>query len=383
MTARLDLGLLTYSAKPRGSVVHAAQLAEALCARGHDVTLYALDKDGQGFYRPLRCPFVGIPAAPAPADTQQLVAQRIAEVAAFATRGGLRHRLLHAQDCLVASGLLAARAALGRATIRRTVHHVERFESAYLEHCQQRSIAEADLCLTVSRATRAAVARAYGRDCQIVGNGVDLERFLQTPVAAGALLRARLGIAPCAPLVVSIGGVEPRKNSDRMLTAFLQARAVRPDLRWVIAGGASIFEHAAYRAAFSERLTKLDQASRDAIVQVGVISEAELAALLRAADVLMHASLHEGFGLAVMEAMASDARVVVSRGEPFDEFVDDGCAVRVRADDHEEISRGLLVALHDDAAARARARARCEAHTWSRCAERHELAYAVTGDRAV
>jgi glycosyltransferase involved in cell wall biosynthesis len=223
----------------------------------------------------------------------------------------------------------------------------------------------------------------YGRDCQIVGNGVDLARFLQTPVAAGAALRARLGIAPSAPLVVSIGGGEPRKNTDRMLTASMQARAVRSDLRWVIAGGASIFDHAAYRAAFAERLTKVDQASRDAILQVGVISEADLGALLRAADVLMHASLHEGFGLAVLEAMASDARVVVSRGEPLDEFVDDACAVRVRADDHEEIFRGLLVALNDDAATRARVRARCEAHAWSRCAERHELAYAGTGDRAI
>ena len=46
MSALPAVAVLTYSAKPRGSVVHTAQLAEALTVRGHDVTLYALDKDG-------------------------------------------------------------------------------------------------------------------------------------------------------------------------------------------------------------------------------------------------------------------------------------------------------------------------------------------------
>ena len=41
-----SIGIFTYSTKPRGSVVHATYLAEALSRRGHDVTLYALSKAG-------------------------------------------------------------------------------------------------------------------------------------------------------------------------------------------------------------------------------------------------------------------------------------------------------------------------------------------------
>jgi hypothetical protein len=51
----LSIGIFTYSVRPRGSVVHAAALAEALADRGHEVTLYALRKPGDNFYRPLRC----------------------------------------------------------------------------------------------------------------------------------------------------------------------------------------------------------------------------------------------------------------------------------------------------------------------------------------
>jgi len=42
----LSIGIFTYSSKPRGSVVHAAHLAEALQRRGADVTLYALSNRG-------------------------------------------------------------------------------------------------------------------------------------------------------------------------------------------------------------------------------------------------------------------------------------------------------------------------------------------------
>ena len=51
---RGSVGLFTYSTLPRGSVVHTAQLADALVDAGWDVTVYALDKDGRGFFRPLR-----------------------------------------------------------------------------------------------------------------------------------------------------------------------------------------------------------------------------------------------------------------------------------------------------------------------------------------
>src|SRR5258705_7220306 len=103
-----SVGLFTYSTKPRGSVVHAAYLAEALAARGHDVTLYALSKAGDRLYRELSCPVVYLGAEMAPSDPDALIAQRVREIAAGISLARPRHDVYHAEDCLVASGLLAS-----------------------------------------------------------------------------------------------------------------------------------------------------------------------------------------------------------------------------------------------------------------------------------
>src|SRR6185369_2456796 len=139
-----SIGLFTYSTKPRGSVVHATYLAEALTARGHDVTLYALSKAGDHLYRSVACPVVYLTAAAAPAEADALIAQRIREVAHGVAGLAPRHDVYHAEDCLVASGLLSLKSRLGVAPLVRTLHHLEHFESAYLRQCQRRSILEAD-----------------------------------------------------------------------------------------------------------------------------------------------------------------------------------------------------------------------------------------------
>jgi glycosyltransferase-like protein len=381
MTA-LSIGVFTYSTRPRGSVVHAAHLAEALHDAGQRVTLYALDKEGGGFFRPLRVPFVRVPARSAEPGSDALIAQRIAETADFIAAARPGHQLVHAQDCLVASGLIAARAALQGAVLCRTVHHVEEFESPYLQACQARSIREADLVLSVSAATRADVLRCYGRESLRVESGVDYARFAQA--GGGAELRQRLGISVHAKLLLSVGGVEPRKNSQIMLEAFARAHQAQPELRWLIAGGASIFEHAAYRAAFDAQLAALPASTRAAIIRLGVLDDRDMPALYAACDGLLHASLHEGFGLCVLEAMAANRPVLVSQGAPFDEYLDDTCAMRVDPRDVAALTDGIGQLCAPDPRRVEAARARALQFDWARCAARHVALYrsALSGPRA-
>ena len=51
MTRPLRIAMLTHSTNPRGGVVHALQLSEALTSLGHDVVLHAPDSKGEGFFR--------------------------------------------------------------------------------------------------------------------------------------------------------------------------------------------------------------------------------------------------------------------------------------------------------------------------------------------
>jgi glycosyltransferase-like protein len=372
-----SIGIFTYSTKPRGSVVHAAALAEALTRMGEDVTLYALGKGGASFYRPLRCRSVVVPAGDAPADVEALIRQRVDELATGCRASAARHDVLHAEDCLAANAILALRPPAAVAV--RTVHHVERFESPFLADCQRRSVLEVDAVFSVSRATQREVEREYGRSSARVHNGVDVARFAGPPPRGREWLRQRFGVSPEHTIVLSVGGVEPRKNTRTALAAAARVFAARRDASWIIAGGETIWDHSAYAEAFAGDVDGLAPDVARRVVRAGPLSEDDLTALYRLADVLLCPSKLEGFGLCVLEAAAAGAAVIVPGGEPFTEFLDDASAAFVDAASTDSVAVALAL-LVDDPGHRARvaasARARAARLTWDRSAEDHRRLYA-------
>jgi glycosyltransferase involved in cell wall biosynthesis len=146
----LQIALFTYSTKPRGSVVHTLELAEALHRLGHQVCIYALDKDGKGFDYPLSCDYQPIPAHPGSTKIDALIEQHIQEFVEYLKRCNPIYDCYHAQDCISANALFILRQELQIYHFVRTVHHIEDYSSPYLQQCQERSIREADLCLCVS-----------------------------------------------------------------------------------------------------------------------------------------------------------------------------------------------------------------------------------------
>ncbi len=79
MTRSLRIAMLAHSTNPRGGVVHAMELAEALTELGHTVVLHAPDARGTGFFRRTACPTAAFRVAPAPAGMTAMVEQRIAD----------------------------------------------------------------------------------------------------------------------------------------------------------------------------------------------------------------------------------------------------------------------------------------------------------------
>ncbi|MCQ4629247.1 MSMEG_0565 family glycosyltransferase [Shinella lacus] len=375
MTDRLRIAMLAHSTNPRGGVVHAMHLAEALTALGHAVVLHAPDAKGKGFFRQPTCGTAAFPVAAAPPDMTAMVEQRIADyISHFEQRANRGFDIFHAHDGISGNALATLKARGLIPGFARTVHHVDTFGDPRLVALQDRSIVEADLFFTVSTLWQKALGER-GMPAVVVGNGVDTERFAPTWSGEQTALRDRLGI-PSGPVFLSIGGVEKRKNTTAILEAFRQLRAVRPDAQLVIAGGASLLDHSAYQTEFRAELAAL--ASHAAAVHmIGPVADEDMPNLYRLADALVFPSLKEGFGLVVLEALASGIPAIVSSIPPFTEYLGADhalwCDPKHPASIADAMALALVPAIRErviprglDVAAR---------FSWRRVAESHLAAY--------
>jgi glycosyltransferase-like protein len=377
----LKIGLLTHSVNPRGGVVHTLELAHALHDAGHDVTVMAPASAGQQFFRPVRCATRLIPVGATPRDMVEMVGARIE--AFTASMGELltttHFDVLHTHDPIGANALanLQERGLIDGFV--RTVHHLEVFDDVQLMRWQERGFRAARQVFCVSRLWQSLLASKHGVQAAAVRNGLQRGRFSPERQRGDALLAQRLGVRTGAPVVLALGGVEERKNTLRLLQAFALLRASQPDAQLVIAGGASLLDHAQYERNFAA----LAQASGlligpgQPVVLTGALPDDDIPALYRLADVVAMPSLNEGFGLVTLEALASGVPIVVSRIAPFTEYLGD-------ADCHWADplrSASIVEALQDALASRSPARVAASAARlgnifgWAASATRHVQLY--------
>jgi glycosyltransferase-like protein len=373
--------MLTYSVRPRGGVVHALSVAGALAARGHDIELFAIAPPGTGFFRAPPVPAHVVPHVAPDAPFDERICALI-DAYADGLRAPLRDGgfdVVHAQDCLSANAALILRDEGAIEAVVRTVHHVDDFTSPSLIACQERSIAGPDHVLCVSAPWVERLRAEFGVEAELVANGVDAERF-RPARDAGERAAARDAAGLDDELaILTVGGIEPRKGSLTLLRAFAAARAALPERHPVllVAGGATLFDHRDEIGRFDALREELDL---DGDVRVlGPVTDAELEALYRAADLFALPSVKEGFGLAVLEALAAGLPAVVSDLDVFRTFLADGeSALMAPVGDERALAAALVRAAESPAlAARLRAGGREVAarHGWDRAATAHEAVY--------
>src|SRR6476646_2885588 len=175
MTAReLRIAILTHSINPRGGVVHALELGDALTRLGHEVVVHAPDPARAGFFRDTRCGTAAVPATPADVNVTTMVETRITDYLRYFDQPDTRRfDVWHAQDGISGNALATLKTNGVIAGFARTVHHVDTFQDPRLVALQKRAIATADELFVVSRIWQQALRRDFNREAAIVGNGVD------------------------------------------------------------------------------------------------------------------------------------------------------------------------------------------------------------------
>lgn len=165
----------------------------------------------------------------------------------------------------------------------------------------------------------------------VIPNGVD-PAFSPRPASEIALMRRLHGI-PTPYYLLSLGSMEPRKNTARLLAAWERiADRVADDVHLVIAGakGSSL--------VFSD--VSLDRIP-PRVHFTGYVEQSWLPALCSGAMALVYPSLYEGFGLPPLEAMACGTPVVTSSTTSIPEVTGDA-AVLVNPENVDAIADGML-----------------------------------------
>jgi len=190
-------------------------------------------------------------------------------------------------------------------------------------------------------------ARALGEHLQfprervrVVPIGIDTAVLRQPAPAVLREVLVRHGVHP-RPYVLNLGAAGPRKNQRGLLAAF--ARADLPPEWVLLLGGPRGADIEALRAE-ARKLGLPD----DRVLLPGRISEADLPVLLAGAALYCCSSLHEGFGIPVLEAQACGAPVLSSNRGALPETVGD-CGLLFDPADEAAFAAALARLVHDPA----------------------------------
>jgi glycosyltransferase involved in cell wall biosynthesis len=225
---------------------------------------------------------------------------------------------------------------------------------------QRKAAQKADHVIAVSHYAVEELVDCFGVDerrISVVPNGVD-EEWLDPPPAAE--VAATLDAHALRPgYFLFVGTLQPRKNVERVLEAYLALpRAVRDERQLVIVGNAGARSEALLR-----RIAAAVGEGAGVVWLNRLTDSGQLRHVYAGAGVFVFASLYEGFGIPVLEAFASGVPVVASNVTSLPE-VSAGAALEVDPLDAGAIGDAMLALVREPAL-----RTRCIAAGRARAAQ--------------
>jgi alpha-1,3-rhamnosyl/mannosyltransferase len=208
-----------------------------------------------------------------------------------------------------------------------------------------RAARSAERVICVSRATADDVVARYGvaeDRIRVIANAPSLP-IGDAPPPAGP------------PYLLAVGDLRAKKNLGRLVRAWQRLRAEGLEHRLVLAGQGQM-------------------AVPDGVELTGFADDARLDALMRGADLLVHPSLYEGFGLVVAEAMARGTPVAIADATALPETAGDA-AERFDPLDADDMAAAIRRALGRREELRALGLARAAEFSWEATAAATEAVY--------
>ena len=238
-----------------------------------------------------------------------------------------------------------------------------------LEQTIRPAIKKAQMLICISNAVRQELQQDFGIPddrIMVVHHGVD-PAF--TPISSARSVVCRsLGID--RPYLLFVGQMKLRKNIIRILEAFARLRERGLDVTLVLAGRRGHTTEGMDEVIARHNLT-------DHVIELGHVENKILPALYSAAEAFVFPSLHEGFGLPVLEAMACGTPVLTSNTSALPEIAGDA-ALLVDPASVDAIADGLASLLTDNCLRTrltAAGKARASKFTWQAAADQTMRVY--------
>lgn len=211
--------------------------------------------------------------------------------------------------------------------------------SRHLNRWVRHSVAQVDHVIAVSQTTARDLVELYKtppEKISVLYHGVTPEFHPSGDTAALAAIRSKYHLGQ-QPFILSVGTIQPRKNYQRLIRAFAQARA---DLLLVIAGSPGWQADEIFNEVRRHRLS-------DRVRFLGFVPDADLPLLYNAAILFIYPSLYEGFGLPALEAMACGTPVIASNRSSLPEVVG-AAGLLVDPFDAEAMTDAMVNLLYDE-----------------------------------
>lgn len=255
------------------------------------------------------------------------------------------------------------------------IHHSQhhpRERIAFMERHMPRTLSQAAAVITDSEFVRQEVIDILG---------VSAEKVTTVPLGIDASFHPREEAALLPVLqeyslsygtyLLVVATLEPRKNLLRLVEAYSRlAASLRNRYPLVLVGAKGWLSEALER-----RLTPLERKGQ--IHRLGYVSQQDLPVIYAGARAFALPSLYEGFGLPVLEAMASGVPVLTSNRSSLPEVVED-TGILVEPESVENISQGLERLLVDEifrVKAREKGLERARQFSWERCVDETVAVY--------
>ncbi len=218
-----------------------------------------------------------------------------------------------------------------------------------------RAIKRADKILTISKFSQEEISRVYHIPLQkITVNYIACNPIFYQPLSPDKIFKKlkKYGLSPGDDFIFYVGGFDIRKNIANLIKAYSSLAGSLADPPQLVLAG-RFYPHLVPLVTDLKKEIKNNSERYHLNPKlyrlVGFIPEGDLPAFYQAATVFAYPSLYEGFGLPVLEAMASRCPVVTSNTSAIPEIISQEAGYLVENPENvNEIKKMLKKSLTDN-----------------------------------